>query len=217
VYPRLPLSSRHRQLIIFGILLGIQAILAFVADTWFIQAMLSPLPASASMTQLPLAPWQLGLANAAIVLVVYGGLGLIGYGFARNLGWPGIVHKGCTVACLAPRSAAHWPHVGDRNECVGSTLYSTWNQHRVHSSHLPTLSDRLRGSRYWRGDSFSPVYAGFLGLLPHTLLRLLDTEANHVLDGQCPGSIGLWSSAFADRDGSLSVDQSVEYSTSCVC
>jgi hypothetical protein len=75
---RLTPSSVRSQLVVFSLFLGVYAVLAFVADVWFAQAMLSPLPASASIKPLPLAPWQLGLTNAGIVLIVYGGLGLLG-------------------------------------------------------------------------------------------------------------------------------------------
>ena len=40
--------------------------------------------------QMPAAPVLIALANAAIVLVVYGGLGLVGLRLARKLGLPDI-------------------------------------------------------------------------------------------------------------------------------
>lgn len=78
------------QIKIFFLLLGIYALVAFLTYTLFPLDQLTGGQASGNpAAQLP--GWQLGLANAAIVLVVYGALGLAGLWFCRKLGLPGII------------------------------------------------------------------------------------------------------------------------------
>lgn len=78
----------RKQLTIFFILLAVYALCAFATYTFFI----NDLAASAGMPipKMPLPPAVYGLANAGIVFVVYGLIGLAGYWFARKLGLPGI-------------------------------------------------------------------------------------------------------------------------------
>ena len=81
-----------RQLGVFFILLLANAVLAFVTYTYV------PLEQFASGTSLPpevaaVPLWVLGLANAGIILVMYGLLGLAGYWFAGRLGMPGIYRE----------------------------------------------------------------------------------------------------------------------------
>src|SRR5581483_1944006 len=83
-----PMHTRS-QVTVLGILLAIESGLVFVTSTWFLQSAASSIP-SAPTTISPLPTWLLGLANAGIVLIVYGGLGLAGYWLAHKLGWPGV-------------------------------------------------------------------------------------------------------------------------------
>ena len=84
--------SPRRQILLLSIMLSIYASLAFISYYGFFDQMM----------QLPGAEpefdfnqrWILGLANAGLVIVVYGLLGLAGYWFARKLNWPGIYREG---------------------------------------------------------------------------------------------------------------------------
>ena len=78
----------RKQLTVFFIMLATYALCAFVTYAFF----MNQLAASAGMPmpKLPASPALLGLANAGIVLVVYGLCGLAGYWFARKVGLPGI-------------------------------------------------------------------------------------------------------------------------------
>ncbi len=87
------MSQRRRQLTVFGGLLATNALLVFVA---FALGLIDELPGAAELPE-PLASmptWFLGLANAGIVLVLYGLLGLAGVWFARKLSLPGIYREG---------------------------------------------------------------------------------------------------------------------------
>ncbi len=84
---------RRRQLTLFGGLLATNALLVFAAfalglPQQFMAGQEIPEP-FASMSG-----WLLGLANAGIVLVLYGLLGLAGVWFARTLSLPGIYREG---------------------------------------------------------------------------------------------------------------------------
>ena len=78
----------RKQLTVFLILLVTNAFCAFLTYTFFIDQLATsmglPLP------NMSVSDSTLGLANAGIVLVLYGILGLIGYWFAHKLGLPGI-------------------------------------------------------------------------------------------------------------------------------
>ena len=82
------MNTNRRQLTVFFILLAVYALCAFLTYAFFMDEMAAfagtPFPAS----DIPL--WVFGLANAGIVLVVYGLAGLAGYWLARRLGLPGI-------------------------------------------------------------------------------------------------------------------------------
>lgn len=87
------MSHRRRQLTVFGGLLATNALLVFGAfalglPQQFMAGQEIPEP-FASMPG-----WLLGLANAGIVLVLYGLLGLAGVWFARKLSLPGIYREG---------------------------------------------------------------------------------------------------------------------------
>ncbi len=87
------MSHRQRQLRLFGGLLVMNALLVFAA---FALGLMNNLPGAGELPE-PLASmpkWLLGLANAGIVLVVYGLLGLAGVWFARKLSLPGIYREG---------------------------------------------------------------------------------------------------------------------------
>lgn len=87
------MSHRRRQLTLFGSLLAMNALLVFAA---FALGMPQQFMAGQEMPE-PFASmpgWLLGLANAGIVLVLYGLLGLAGVWFARKLSLPGIYREG---------------------------------------------------------------------------------------------------------------------------
>ena len=77
-----------RQLTVFGFMLLTYALATFVSVAFFFDQISMGLPVPPM--EIEVAPWALGLANAGIVLVVYGLLGLAGYWFARRLELPGI-------------------------------------------------------------------------------------------------------------------------------
>lgn len=86
------MSHRRRQLTLFGVLVATNALLVFVA---FALELPSQFMAGQEMPE-PLASmpgWLLGLANAGIVVVLYGLLGLAGVWFARKLSLPGIYRE----------------------------------------------------------------------------------------------------------------------------
>jgi membrane protease YdiL (CAAX protease family) len=82
------MNKDRKQLTILLILLVIDALSAFLTYTFFADQLAAAV--GVPMPDLGVPPSVLGLANAAIVLVVYGLLGLGGYWFARKLGLPGI-------------------------------------------------------------------------------------------------------------------------------
>lgn len=86
-------NQNRRQLTVFLLLLAVNALLAFVAYALMDPAQALPGQA-APPTTVDLPPWVFGLANAGIVLVVYGLLGLAGYWISRRgLGLPGIFRE----------------------------------------------------------------------------------------------------------------------------
>ncbi|HSA99742.1 MAG TPA: CPBP family glutamic-type intramembrane protease, partial [Anaerolineales bacterium] len=78
----------RKQLTVFLILLVVYAFIAFATYAFFIDQLAAS--AGMPMPDTGMPDSVLGLINAGIVLVVYGVLGLLGYWFARKLGWPGI-------------------------------------------------------------------------------------------------------------------------------
>lgn len=129
-----PVNTRH-QLIVLGILLVIEVTLVFVTYTWFLESMAASLPSTPSVS-LPLPAWLFGLASAGIILVVYGGLGLVGYWFARKLGWPGVFREhagwrawffqpliiGCMLGIILVVSDRFFALVATRNLLVHPTF-----------------------------------------------------------------------------------------------
>ena len=80
--------NNRKQLSVLLILLIIYALAAFSTYAFFADELAAV--AGVSMPDMGVSNAVLGLANAGIVLVVYGLLGLAGYWFARKLGLPGI-------------------------------------------------------------------------------------------------------------------------------
>ncbi len=78
----------RKQLSVFLILLAAYMLTVFITYAFFIEQMVAALGIPMPSTGIP--PALLGLANAGIVLVFYGILGLVGYWFARKLRLPGI-------------------------------------------------------------------------------------------------------------------------------
>jgi membrane protease YdiL (CAAX protease family) len=78
----------RKQLTIFLVLLVTYAFCAFATYAFFTDQL--AVTAGVPMPDLGVSNAVLGLANAGIVLLVYGIVGLIGFWFARKLGLPGI-------------------------------------------------------------------------------------------------------------------------------
>jgi membrane protease YdiL (CAAX protease family) len=81
----------RKQLTIFLFLLIIYALCAFATYTFFVDELAAT--AGVPMPDMGVPDFILGLANAGIVLVVYGLLGLAAYWFARKLGLPGFFRE----------------------------------------------------------------------------------------------------------------------------
>jgi Type II CAAX prenyl endopeptidase Rce1-like len=81
-------TMHRKQLTIFFIMLGAYALCAFLTYAFFTDQLAAA--AGMPMPRMSVSPVVLGLANAGIVLVLYGLAGLAGYWFARKLGLPGI-------------------------------------------------------------------------------------------------------------------------------
>jgi membrane protease YdiL (CAAX protease family) len=81
----------RRQLTVLLTLLAVYAFSAFATYAFFVDQLAAT--AGVPMPEMGVPDWVLGLANAGIVLVVYGILGLVGYWFARKLELPGIFRE----------------------------------------------------------------------------------------------------------------------------
>ena len=81
----------RKQLTILLVLLSIYALSAFLVYAFFTDQLTAM--AGIPMPDMGVSNTVLGLANAGIVLVVYGAVGLIGYWFARRLDLPGIFRE----------------------------------------------------------------------------------------------------------------------------
>jgi membrane protease YdiL (CAAX protease family) len=79
---------KHKQLTVFLVLLAVYALSAFLTYAFFADQLAAT--AGMPMPDMGVPDSVLGLANAGIVLVVYGLLGLAGTWFAHRLGLPGI-------------------------------------------------------------------------------------------------------------------------------
>lgn len=78
----------RKQLTVFLALIVVYALSAFVTYAFFVDQLAAS--AGTPMLDMGVPDSVLGLANAGIVLVLYGLLGLLGYWFARKLQLPGI-------------------------------------------------------------------------------------------------------------------------------
>ncbi len=84
----LAVNTRKQLLVLAGLLLA-DALLAFVYYvTTPLETLSAGQPVSPTVAAIP--RWQLGLANGAIILVLYGILGLVGLYFAGRLALPGV-------------------------------------------------------------------------------------------------------------------------------
>ncbi|HEU0295302.1 MAG TPA: CPBP family glutamic-type intramembrane protease [Anaerolineales bacterium] len=81
------MNNRKQLTVFFGLLIA-YALSAFLFYVFFIDQITAM--ASVPMPDMGVSNAVLGLANAGIVIVVYGLLGLVGYWFARKLELPGI-------------------------------------------------------------------------------------------------------------------------------
>ena len=93
----------RKQLAVFGLFLFIYALLTFLTYLLIPLDQLAPTQTSTA-PPLDIPPWQLGLVNAGIVIVVYGLAGLAGMWFARKLEIPPIYREGAGW-----RAWALWP------------------------------------------------------------------------------------------------------------
>ena len=80
--------TNRKQFPVFLVLLAVNALCAFLTYTFFVDQLAAT--AGVPMPDMGVPDSVLGLANAGIVLVLYGLFGLAGYWFARKLGLPGI-------------------------------------------------------------------------------------------------------------------------------
>lgn len=78
----------RKQLTVFLVLLIVYALCAFATYTFFADQIADSM--GLAMPDMGVPNWAVGLANAGIVLVAYGILGLAGYWFARKLDLPGV-------------------------------------------------------------------------------------------------------------------------------
>lgn len=86
------MTNTRRQLGVLGLLIGANAAIAFLVYTLGLAGQF--LPAGEMPEPFASMPgWLLGLANAGIIIVLYGLLGLAGFWFARKLGLPGIFRE----------------------------------------------------------------------------------------------------------------------------
>lgn len=83
--------NNRKQLTVLSTLLVVYALAVFATYAFFLNEL--AVSARTPMPDTGLPPWVLGLANAGIVVVVYGLLALAGYWFARKLGLPGIFNE----------------------------------------------------------------------------------------------------------------------------
>jgi membrane protease YdiL (CAAX protease family) len=81
-------ANTRRQLIVLGVLVAVYALLAAVTYLFIPWEQLT-LSQAVPVPEVTIPRWQLALANAGIVVVLYGLLGLAGVWLARRLGLPG--------------------------------------------------------------------------------------------------------------------------------
>lgn len=86
--------NHRNQLTMLAALVGTNALLAFLTYTIIPINQISMTQGGVPSATANIPPWLLGLANAGIVIVLYGLLGLAGYWFAIKLGLPGVFQVG---------------------------------------------------------------------------------------------------------------------------
>jgi len=84
--------NNRKQLIVLSIMLVVYALCAFLSYTFFMDQLTAF--AGAPMPETKISPLVFGLANAGIIIVVYGLLAVAGFWFAGQLGFPGIFSEG---------------------------------------------------------------------------------------------------------------------------
>jgi membrane protease YdiL (CAAX protease family) len=84
--------TTSHQLKVFLILVIFLAVLAFLTYAFFFAQATAGLPVAMPALTMPL--WVYGAAEAGIILLAYGLLGLAGFWFARKMGWPGFYREG---------------------------------------------------------------------------------------------------------------------------
>lgn len=87
------MTHEQKQLVVLVALLAGYSLLALATYLLFPLGELVPHGVVSPVLE-DVPPWQLGLTNAAIVLVLYGSVGLLGWWFARRLGLPGVFREG---------------------------------------------------------------------------------------------------------------------------
>jgi hypothetical protein len=86
--PHISHSSQLSQYALLAALVLLYAFMAFAMYTWLPQDLaLSTQTGSFPLSGIP--SWQLGLINAAIILVAYSALGSVGLWLSQKLDWPG--------------------------------------------------------------------------------------------------------------------------------
>ena len=85
--------TNTKQLIVFAALICVFALLAFLTYAVFPVEQMAPGQAGIPSATTNIPPWLLGLANAGIIIIFYGLLGLAGYWFAKKLGLPGVFRE----------------------------------------------------------------------------------------------------------------------------
>ena len=83
----------RKQLSIFVVLLAVYALTAVVSYLFFFDQLTQGASLPQSVATENISNWVLGIANAGIILVLYGLLGWIGNWFAMKLGFPGIFRE----------------------------------------------------------------------------------------------------------------------------
>ena len=86
------MSTNRGQLVVFVVLVVVYALLAFLTFALGLQDQL--LPKEGISSPLPSVPsWLLGLANAGLIVALYGLLGMAGFWLSRKLDLPGIFRE----------------------------------------------------------------------------------------------------------------------------
>ncbi len=93
-------ENSRKQLVVFGVFLFIYALLVMMTYLLIPLDQIAPTPTAPAPPE-GLSSWQLGLANAGLVFVIYGLVGLAGLWFARRLEIPPMYREGADWRALA--------------------------------------------------------------------------------------------------------------------